>query len=84
MDREMTKLKEIVAQEYEFKMQHLESLYQSKTKELLSEFEAQREQLLASKESEILSAVLNEKCKLQRERAKSHAQATQEIYDEIS
>lgn len=36
------------------------------------------------KESEIKSAILTEKYKLQKDKAKIHAVATQEIYDDIT
>lgn len=65
-------------------MKHLDEVYLSKESELVDQFQNERENLEAQKEAAIKSAILNEKCKLQKEKAKSHAQATQEIYDDIS
>ena len=44
----------------------------------------EREQLLRNKEEELKAAIANEKARLQAERIRTHAQATQELYEEIN
>ena len=60
----MKKCKEIVAQEYEFKMKHLDETYLQKEAELVQQYQNDCIQMESKKESVIKQAILNEKIKL--------------------
>ena len=82
--KEVKKMKEIVGQEYEFKLKHLEESYIKKNRKMEEEAVIEREEFIKNKEEELKAVIANERAKIQAERVRSHAQATQELYDEIN
>ena len=69
-------MKEILGQEYEFKVSHLEEVFSLKEKQLLQQTENENKYFIESKESEFRTLILNEKAKIQKMKAKNHAEAT--------
>lgn len=84
VEKQVKRMKEVLGQEFEFKVKHLEETYLKKTRKLEEEAVVERDQLLRNKEEELKAAIANEKARLQAERVRTHAQATQELYDEIN
>ena len=54
------------------------------SKKIVERFQSDKEEFINQKEAEVKSLILNEKAKFQKEKTRSHAQATSEIYDEIN
>lgn len=82
--KEIKKMKEIVGQEYEFKLKHLEESFLKKNRKIEEDALIEREEFIKNKEEELKAVIANERAKLQAEKVRSHAQATQELYDEIN
>lgn len=49
----------------------------------LEKVESERSEFIERKEQEFAQVILSEKAKMQQEKAKNHAEATQQLYDEI-
>ena len=77
-------MKEILAQEYQFKNRHLEETYQQMQRKLEERFQSDKDEFVNQKEAELKALVLSEKAKFQKEKTRSHAEATSEIYEEIN
>ena len=69
-------MKEILGQEYEFKISQLEEKYNLKEKQLLHQTESEKQYFIEQKETEFRTLMINEKAKVQKQRAKNHADAT--------
>ena len=81
--KEMRKMKEILQQEFEFKLMQLEEAYKKKENELSSTLAETNQHTISEVLLEIKMKNDQQKATTEQDRIKSHAYATQELYDDI-
>jgi len=77
-------MKEIIGQEIEFKMKHYEEAFLKKKRDIEEELVTYKEEFIQIKEQELKAVIANDRAKIQQEKVRNHAQATQVLYDDIN
>lgn len=80
---EQRKIREIVAQEYEFKANQREGILREQIRQLEKQIELEREVIETTKEREFAQRLQNERLRNQEQQVVDAAQTTQDIYAEM-
>jgi len=81
--REVRRMKEVVGQEYEYRLAQLEDGYKRKSQELEARVGQEKREFSEQKELEYTDLVDAHREQVQQERVRTHAQTTQDLYDDI-
>lgn len=82
-DAEQRKIREILAQEYEFKANQREGLLKQQIASLEKQIELERDVIEQTKDREMEQRIQEERLYMQEQQVSDNAQTTQDIYHEM-